>query len=415
MKMRPFGPLISAEESRRRLMTAVRPIRRAENIALAKALGRIAAETVRAPAPVPAFARATWDGYALSAGSTRAATPRRPVVLRIVGEIFAEERLPRRLAAGECAAIATGGALPRGADAVVIFEVVERHGASIAISRGIRPGNRVARPGDDFPRGAVLVERGHPMTPASLGALASIGRRRIRVTGRPIVTIIPNGNELTVPGRRLKRGRIYESNNLTLGAVVVASGAEPRALPPVSDDPAKIEAAIRAALPVSDLVLLTGGSSVGERDYLPSIFPRLGRMLFHGVAVRPGKPTLAVRVGAKLVIGMPGHPTSCLLNGYWLLLPVLRKLGGIPGPSWTEGSVRLAHAYDPPTPGFSTVIPLRVVRGWGYPTFHDSSAITSLSGVHAFALVGGRHRPLVRGTRLEVHYLPPPLGGAPSP
>jgi molybdopterin biosynthesis enzyme len=110
---------------------------------------------------------------------------------------------------------------------------------------------------------------------------------------------------------------------------------------------------------------------------------------------------------------MPGHPTSCLLNGYWLLLPVLRRLAGEPGPGWWDGTVRLAHAYDPPTPGLSTVIPLRVERGWGFPTFHDSSAITSLAGVHAFALVDGRHGPLPKGTRLDVQFLPAPLGDTP--
>ncbi|MCI4319861.1 MAG: molybdopterin molybdotransferase MoeA [Thermoplasmata archaeon] len=415
MKMRPFGTLIPAEEARRRLLAAVEPLRRTERVGLGDALGRVAAETVRAPRAVPAFARATWDGYALSARGTRNASPARPVRLKIVGEIYAEEQLPRPLGLGECAAIATGGALPRGADAVVIFEVVERRGDAILVSRRVRLGNRVANPGDDFPRGAVLLERGRPLTPASLGALASTGRTHVRVVGRPRVTIIPNGNELVEPGRKLTRGKIYESNNLALGAVVRATGAELRPLPPVRDDPARIEAAIRRAVPRSDLVLLTGGSSVGERDYLPSIFPKLGRLLFHGVAVRPGKPTLAVRVGRTLVIGMPGHPTSCLLNGYWLLLPVLRRLAGEPGPGWWDGTVRLARAYDPPTPGLSTVIPLRVERGWGYPTFHDSSAITSLAGVHAFALVDGRHGPLTRGTRLDVQFLPSPLGDAPAP
>ena len=414
MKMRPFGTLIPAEEARGRLLAAVAPIRRRESVELGEALGRVAAETVRAPRAVPSFARATWDGYALSARATRTASAGRPLRLKVVGEIFAEEQLPRPLSRGECAAIATGGALPRGADAVVIFEVVERLDDAILVRRRVRVGDRVARPGDDFPRGAVLVERGRPLTPAALGALASIGRTRVRVVARPVVTIIPNGNELVEPGGRLSRGKIYESNNLALGAVVRATGAELRPRPPVKDDSSRIEAAIRAAIPESDLVLLTGGSSVGERDFLPSIFPKLGRMLFHGVAVRPGKPTLAVRVGRTLVIGMPGHPTSCLLNGYWLLLPVLRKLAGEPGPGWWNGTVRLARAYDPPTPGFSTVIPLRVQRGWGYPTFHDSSAITSLAGVHAFALVGGRHGPLPRGTRLDAHFLPAPLSDTPA-
>ncbi|HZY70290.1 MAG TPA: molybdopterin molybdotransferase MoeA [Thermoplasmata archaeon] len=410
MKMRPFGRLIPAAVAQRRLLRAVRPVTAGETIPLERALGRVAAAPVRSGANVPAFARATWDGYAVRSAETRGARPDAPVRLRVVGEVYAEGGFAGTLGPGEAAAIATGGAVPNGADSVVIFEVVRAERGSVWIRKPVRRGDRIAAAGADFARGASIVGRGDVLGPAALGALASVGLTTVRVYRPPRVAIIPNGNELVAPGRPLGTGQIYECNNLTLGSVARAAGAVVRTRPPVADDPRQIERAIRAALPTSDLVLVTGGSSVGERDFLPTIFPRIGRLLFHGVAVRPGKPTLAVEAGGKLVIGMPGHPTSCLSNGFWLLLPVLRRLARLPGPGWSTGSARLTEAYDPPTPGFATIIPLRVADGWGHPTFHDSSAITSLAGANAFAVVTDAPRRLTRGTRLPVHLLHPPLG-----
>jgi molybdopterin molybdotransferase len=414
MKMRPFGRLISAQEAKRRLLAATLPVRRREIISLDSGLGRVSAETVRAPFDVPGFARATWDGYALRSPVTKGASARTPVRLKIVGEVFAEQSFDHPVRPTECVAIATGGAMPSALDAVVIFELVKQHRGHIEIRRPVRRGSHVSRPGEDFPKGFTLLKSGQPLTPAGLGALATIGRTRVRAFARPHVTVIPNGNELVQPGGRLRAGQIFECNNLTLGAIARSVGAQVRTIPPVRDQPELIERAIRKALPWSDLLLVTGGSSVGERDFLPRVFPRLGRILFHGVSVRPGKPTLAVRAGGKLVIGMPGHPTSCLSNGFWLVLPVLRKLAGLPGPGWVDGPARLAKSYDSPTPGFTSVIPLRVKDGWGWPTFHDSSAITSLSGANAFALVEGDQATLPRGVRLNVHFLAPPLAVPPG-
>ncbi len=408
--MRPFGRLLAPEAARARLLRAVRPVRAIETVPLGDALGRVAARTVRAPRPIPAFSRATWDGYAVRSRDLRVAREGAPVRLRVVGEIFAEERLRAPIRSGEAAAIATGGCLPEGADSVVIFEATRASGGSIEVRAPVRPGDRIAQPGDDYPRGAAVVRAGEVLTPAGLGGLAAIGARSASVRVRPIVALVPNGNELVAPGGALRRGQIFESNNQTLAAVVRACGGVPRPVAPVPDDPARIESTLRRVLANSDLVLATGGSSVGERDYLPAIFPRLGRLLFHGLAVRPGKPTLAAVSGGKLLIGMPGHPTSCLSNGHWLLLPVLRRLAGLPGPGWTDGEARLDRSLPPFSPTMSTVVPVRVVDGLATPTFHDSSAITSLAGANAFALVPPGAPRRRKGDRLALHRLPPPLG-----
>jgi len=410
MEMHAFGRLIPVEQARRRLLAAARPISRTERLRVESAFGRIAAATYRAPRPVPGFPRATWDGYALRSIDTRNASRRRRVELRIVGEVFAEQAFPGRVGAGETVAIATGGALPRGTDAIVIFEEVERRGNRIRLARPVRPGDRFSPPGHDFPKGRVLVRRGETLTATALGTLAACGIPYVRVYARPVVTIVPNGNELLPPGARESPGRIYESNNAALSSVVLAAGGVPRPWPPLPDDPKRIEAAIRRALRTSDLVLATGGSSVGERDHLPRILPRLGRLLFHGIAVRAGKPTLAADVGGTLVVGMPGHPTSCLINMYWLVLPVLRKLGRRPGPGWTVGSAVLGTEVIAPTPGLSTVVPLEFRDGRAFTRYRGSSVITSLSGATGYAMLPPGRRKVRAGATIRVYRLNPPLG-----
>lgn len=410
MEMHAFGHLMPVDQARRRLLAATHPIDRVEKVRIEAAFQRVLASAVRAPAPVPSFPRTTWDGYALRSRDTEGASRDHPAELRVVGEVFAEQSFPRRLRTGESVAIATGGAIPRGADGVVIFEEVQRRDGVVRVFRPIPKGDRISPPGHDFPRGARLAPKGEELSAPTVGAIAACGIARVPVYAQPRVAIIPNGNELLSPGDPPRVGRIYESNNATIASVVLAAGGIPEVHAPVPDRPALIERAIRSALAHADLVLATGGSSVGERDHLPRILPKLGRLLFHGIAVRAGKPTLAAGAGRKLVVGMPGHPTSCLANMYWLVLPVLRRLARRPGPGWTDGWAVLGSDAVAPSPGLATIVPLRFENGRAFTTYRGSSVITSLSGATAFALLPpGRHI-VHRGERIPVHYLNAPLG-----
>ncbi len=393
----------------RRVLAAARPVDRVDRIPLLEALGRVSAVTIRASFPVPRFSRATWDGFAFRSRSSRGATPRRPATFRVVGEVFADRGYARSLRPDEAVAIAAGGRLPPGADTMIIFEETSREGSSIQVPRFVRTGERVALTGADFGRGQVLVRRGEVLDPATVGSLGAIGRTSLAVVARPRVAVLPNGNELVAPGGRLHGDQIFETNNLTLGGVVRAAGGIPAPHTPLGDDPRRIEGAVRRALAASDLVLVTGGSSVGEHDYAPEVFPRIGRVLFHGVAVRPGKPTIVAESRGKLMIGMPGHPTSALSNSFWLLLPLVRRLGQLPGPGWTDGVCRLERAGDHPSPDLSVVVPLRVSGGRGYPTYHGSHAVTGLRGVNAFAVMAPGSRPWRRGQTIRVHLLPEPI------
>jgi len=410
MEMHAFGRLTPVEVARRRLLAAAYPIERVERVRVEGAFQRVLAENVRAPVPVPSFSRTTWDGYALRSRDTVGARKTGPVELKVVGEVFAEQTYRGELRRGEAVAIATGGAIPQGADAVVIFEEVERGDERVRVFRPIAKGDRISPPGHDFPRGSLLARVGEELTAPALGAIAACGIPTVSVYARPRVAVVPNGNELLAPGERARTGCIFESNNATIASVVLAAGGVPEVHVPIPDRAPLIERAIRSALAGADLVLATGGSSVGERDHLPRILPKLGPLLFHGIAVRAGKPTLAARSGRKLVVGMPGHPTSCLANMYWLILPALRRMGRRPGPGWTDGWAVLGSDAVAPTPGLSTIVPLRFDHGRAYTTFRGSSVITSLAGATAFALLPPGRRVVHRGEKVRVHFLDPPLG-----
>ncbi|MCI4348074.1 MAG: molybdopterin molybdotransferase MoeA [Thermoplasmata archaeon] len=409
MEMRPFGRLISMDVALRRVLAAARPVEREERVPLGESLGRASAETYRAPISVPRFARATWDGYAFRSASTRGANRRRPARFRVVGEVFADRGYQRLLSSADAVAIAAGGRLPAGADTMAIFEELRRTGSDVLVPRFVRVGERIAVTAADFRQGQILVRRGEVFDPATVGSLGAAGRTAVRVFARPRVAILPNGNELVLPGHPLRGDQIYETNNLTLGAIVRANGGIPRPSPPLRDDPRGIEAGVRRAVAHNDLVLLTGGSSVGEHDYAPEVLPRVGRVLFHGIAVRPGKPTIAAVTRGRLIIGMPGHPTSALSNSFWLLSPLLRRLGHRPGNGWVDATCRLASAGDHPSPDLASVLPLRVVDGWGYPTYHGSHAVTGLRGVNAFTILPPGSRRLRRGQRVSVRMLPEPI------
>ncbi|MCI4340447.1 MAG: molybdopterin molybdotransferase MoeA, partial [Thermoplasmata archaeon] len=267
--MRPFGRLLPIATAQRRTWNAVHPVTDGETVSLTEALGRVAARPVRAPRDVPEFARATWDGYALNSRDTRRAAKGSPIVLRVVGDVFAEGRFRRRLRSGEAVAIATGGAMPPGTDTVAIFEEANFRDGTISLRRPRAPRERVANPGDDFPRGTQLVQRGQVLDPAALGAVGATGASEIAVRRRPTVGLLPNGNELLRLGAPRRRGAVYEINNLTLGAVVAAAGCLPRPMLPVSDDEPTLTRAIRRGIAENDLLIVTGGSSVGEHDFLP--------------------------------------------------------------------------------------------------------------------------------------------------
>jgi molybdopterin molybdotransferase len=399
--MRPFTSTISLDEARRRLDANIRPIARSERIALHEAGGRVASADVASPLDVPPFARSAMDGYAVIAADLAASTSASPIHLRLLDRIYTGQLPSVTVTGGTCAEIATGAPLPAGADAVVMVEETTK-GADdqIAFNASATAGQHIVRRGADITVGDVVVRCGEFLTASKVGALAAIGRDRVDAFAKPRVAILSTGNEVVDPGQPLAPGQIYDVNRFTLGAVVSAHGGIPEPQRPAQDTiEALVEALDRCA--GADLVVFSGGSSVGERDLLVDAIAARGEMIFHGIAVRPGKPTAFALLGDTPFFGMPGNPTSCLSNAYILLVPFLRAIARLPPLAARTVRVplgrRIASAVN--RHQFYTV---RVRDGAAFPAFKGSGDITSLSQADGYIEIPPNTSVLEEGTVVDV-------------
>lgn len=359
-------------------MHAAKPIARQERVALAEAGGRVAAADVRAAADVPPFARAAMDGYAVIAADTAGASSSSPRTLECVGRVFAGPSAPTgSIGPGRCIEIATGAPMPPGADAVLIVEETSREGETIVTRAAVSAGQNVGRQGADIAAGATVARREDLLTPGRIGALAATGLTHVDVFARPSVAVISTGDELVAPGRPLAAGQIYEVNRYTIDAVVTRHGATTHALASSADDLDRLGASLDAAL-TDDVIVFSGGSSVGDRDLVRTLLEERGTMLFHGIAVKPGKPTAFAAVKGTPVFGMPGYPTSCLSNAYMLLVPFVRALAHLPPWRPTQLTLPLARRITSVANRhqFYTV---RIENGRAQPAFKASGDITSMA------------------------------------
>ena len=399
--MRPFGEIISLEEARRRIDAAVQPIERVDRIGLDQADGRVLASNIVAPGDVPPFARAAMDGYAVRAQDTTGAARHAPRVLRRVQTLYTGEVSERTVGAGECIEIATGAPMPRGADAVVIVEETDGEASgAVQVFAGVEPGQNVGRQGADIRAGQVVLEAGTALTPSRVGAIAALGLDTVTSFARPRVAILSTGNEIVDPGRPLEPGQIYDVNRFTLAAVIADNGGEPVAYRTASDTIDDLRRAVDEA-GTDDLLVFSGGSSVGERDLILDLLAARGEVIFHGIAVKPGKPTAFGRVLGKLFFGMPGYPASCLTNAYVLLAPALRRMARLP-PRITR-TVRLPlSARVASAPGRHQFYTVRVVNGEAVPAFKSSGDITSMSLADGYIEIAAAEKFVEKGTAVDV-------------
>ena len=399
--MRPFTSTISLDEARRRLDANIRPIARTEQIALDGAGGRVAAADVESPLDVPPFARSAMDGYAVIAEDLQGASKSAPTLLQLVDRIYTGALPSVVVQRGTCAEIATGAPLPAGADAVVMVEDTAKNGPDqIAFHAAATAGQHVARRGADITSGDVVVRSGEWLTPSKVGALAAIGRAGVEVFAKPRVAILSTGNEVVDPGQPLAPGQIFDVNRFTLGAVVSAHGGIPEPHRPAQDTIDALVAALDRCTE-ADLVVFSGGSSVGERDLIVDAIAARGEMIFHGIAVRPGKPTAFARVGRTHFFGMPGNPTSCLSNAYILLIPFLRAVARLPPlvPRTMRVPLGRRIASVVNRHQFYTV---RVRDGAAFPAFKGSGDITSLSQADGYIEIPANTAALEEGTLVDV-------------
>jgi molybdenum cofactor synthesis domain-containing protein len=382
--MRPFRTVLPLADAMTIMREAVAPIERTERVPLDEAAGRVLAADVFATRDVPPFDRAAMDGYAVRAADTAGASRGTPVLLDCLGAVFTGGMAGMAVGAAQCTEIATGAPLPQGADAVVMVEDTARPaaGGRVSVLAEARSGQHVGRRGSDIASGDLVQRRGDHLNPARLGALAALGETRAEVFERPRVFLASTGDEVTAPGRPLAPGHIYDVNRHTLPAVVRAHGGSPIVHDAIEDSLDDLRRALDAAAS-ADLIVLSGGSSVGERDLMVDAVVERGEILFHGIAVKPGKPTLLGRIGGRLVLGMPGNPTSCLSNAYILLVPLLRALARLPEHVPETRTLPLARAIGSP-PDRHQFYPVRIEGGAAVPVFKGSGDITSLSEAEGY-------------------------------
>jgi molybdenum cofactor synthesis domain-containing protein len=398
--MRPFGDTISLEQARAVINAALRPIERIERVPLHDTHGRVLAQDVVATADVPPFSRAAMDGYALRAADTAGASSARPVVLTWIEKVFTGQMPQRTIGQGQCTEIATGAPMPAGADAVVMVEQTAADDTRIQIFAAAEPGQNIGRQGADIRGGQTVMRAGDVLNASRVGALAALGLAHVDVYARPRVAILSTGNEIVDPGQPLAPGQIYDINRFTLAAVIEEHGGVAVPHRTAADTLADLARALDESFE-DDVLVFSGGTSVGERDLILDVLSSKGEVLFHGISVKPGKPTAFGLVHGRPFFGMPGYPSSCLSNAHILLVPALRRIARLPPHAVKTVTLPLARrvvsAKD--RHQFYTV---RVADGAAIPAYKASGDITSMSQADGYFEIAADTAVVEQGELVEV-------------
>jgi putative molybdopterin biosynthesis protein len=326
-----FRKLVSVDEAKKILTKnlTTKPVG-TETVMLSDAYNRVLAIDVVSPADIPPFSRSTVDGYAVKAADTFGAEEDQPVKLRAIGKVNVGEAPKVKVRNGAVAEIVTGAPIPDGADAVVMVEYTQRKDDTVFVQQSVSPSENVMKAGSDIRKGETVLKKNTILTPYQIGALAAVGLARVEVYKRPKVAVFSTGVEVTEPGKPLKQGKIFDINAHALSASVLECGGQPLNMGIVQDEPEQMEAALKRALTVADVVITSGGVSVGPTDIIPKVLDTLGKpgVIVYGVAVKPGKPTTIALINNKPVFSLPGHPASSLMIFHLFVRPALVAMAG---------------------------------------------------------------------------------------
>ena len=382
--MSSFLRVATIEEARATLEKRWRPRPREVEVPLGEAAGRVLAEDVVSSIDVPPFDRAAFDGYAVRAADTFGAGEESPIELTLAGSVRAGEWPKFKIRGGQCAEVDTGAPVPRGANAVVMLEHSTARAKVVRVFRAVAPGENIAERGSEIRRGTKVLKAGEMITPQTLGTIAAIGRKRVKVYSLPKVAVVSSGVELVGAGSQLKQGKIYDVNGPAICRAVELCGSEASYLGIARDEPRSLATLLKRGLATCDVVVLSGGSSAGAGDVAPSVVDGLGNpgVLVHGFALRPGKPTFVAVVRGKPIFGLPGYPVSALMVFDQLVAPYLRRLSGLPPAERARVRAKLASKILSAR-GRRELVPVKLVRrrreAYAEPLLKGSGAITALS------------------------------------
>ena len=409
-------------EARFRRQLSLEPLP-GEPVPLARALGRVLAGDIVAAVDVPGFDRSGMDGFAVRAADTVGARDEAPRRLRLTPELLTPGVIPRHtVEPGTATVIATGGMVPRGADAVVMIEHTDpaegAGGMCVDIRRAVAPGQAVAAAGSDIARGETVLRVGQLLGSREIGMLAALGLGELQVRRRPRVAILSTGDEIVAPGRPLAPGQVYDSNTAILAAAVTECGGEPLPLGIAPDDEAAIERLLDRALGEADMVLLSGGTSKGAGDLAATVVGRLGDpgIVVHGVALKPGKPLCLAVSGGKAVVVLPGFPTSAIFTFHEFVAPVIALLAGrAPGRQRTvEATLPVALGSESGRTEYVMVSLVRAPDGAlaAYPIGKGSGSVTTFSQADGFFAVPALAETVPAGATVAVQLIGDATGPA---
>ncbi len=385
------------------------PNRETETLPLAQSVGRILAVDLMGMDPVPHFSRSVVDGYALRACDTFGAGESAPAFLTVDGAVEMGQGSLCPVVPGAAVYVPTGGALPEGADAVVMVEYAERFGESaVAVYKPVAPGENTLGIGEDLAVGELLMRQGQRLRPQDIGVLAASGISQVQVVRKIKVAVISTGDEIVSPDQKPGAGQIRDINTYTLAALAEECGAEVHRRAVVADTFETLKQVLGEALADSDLIVLSGGSSVGVKDYTSQVldsFPD-SEILVHGLAVKPGKPTVIARVQGKPVFGLPGQPASAMVVFKAVTAPFIRTLMG-ETPSLNAGTTAAAAVNMPSAPGRTTfqMVTLEMREGvlTAVPVYGKSGMISLMSRAQGYIRIDARKEGVTKGEAVQVH------------
>lgn len=389
-----FHELLTPDEAMERIYryAKIEPLG-VEEIDIEESFGRVLAEDIYSGVDVPPFDRSAMDGYAVRSSDIFGASEITPVRLRVVGRIDPGSRFPGSIGSGEAMEISTGAPIPKGSDAVLMVEYTKRSGDEVIAYRSVTPGENIVSAGSDIMLGELVLRRCTLIGEREVGALAAIGLSKVRVYRRPRVAIISTGNELRPPGARLLFGEIYDINTYTIAHAVRRAGGDPVMLGIAGDSIEEIRALVERGLEVGDLVIISGGTSAGLTDITYRVLSDIGPpgVIVHGLKVKPGKPTvIAVSRDGKLVIGLPGYPSSALMIFHLIVRPIIERMLCLHMESPPVIRARLAMRVEGAR-GRRLLMPVSLVDVGGYiaayPLPSESGAISTLSRADGYIVI----------------------------